>query len=226
MFHVEKLFVQENFFLEMKKKVVFENICSGRIAAILVQCDEDHRVPIMRSTTIYHHPVQTSPFAWIASQNMILKPCNNIMAEIYTDVYKTMKYHSDQATDLADGSFICIFSCYKTPHLPHSRVLKTKNKTTMEETEIVLEHGSMILFSAETNREYLHKIILQNANGNEWLGLTMRCSKTFVHPFSLELWETAEQKRELFRLRALENQNIETNVFNATLSPSDLLPPI
>ena len=41
----------------------------------------------------------------------------------------TMKYHSDQALDLADNSYICIFSCYDNPI--NLRTLRIKNKLTV-----------------------------------------------------------------------------------------------
>ena len=104
--------------------------------------------------------------------------------------------------------------------------------------EIPLLHGHVVLFSAETNRRFRHRIVLDPAAGgpdNPWLGVTFRTSKTWVHirdgqprladgtPLTLA---DDDERHEFLRLRRRENQ--ETDFVyprvTYTLSPSDLWP--
>ena len=103
-----------------------------------------------------------------------------------------MGFHSDQALDLADNSYIAIYSCYEKQdiyvNLSNLRKLVLKNKKTSELSEIMMEPNSVIIFSTEFNKQYLHKIILENNtntntntnNNNRWFGITFRLSKTFI----------------------------------------------
>lgn len=43
-----------------------------------------------------------------------------------------------------------------------------------------MENNSIILFSAEINSKYLHKIKLKEKKDSNWLGITFRLSKTFI----------------------------------------------
>jgi len=140
---------------------------------------------------------------------------NNAMIEMYDNNYTTMKYHSDMALDLT-GNTICIYSCYPNNDEPR-RKLKIKNKITNIETIITLEHNSIVYFSLETNRHYLHKII---GNG-KWLGITFRNSKTKADNLTIA---NDEEKKELLLLRKQENSNIDFSYpnINYTLSYGDL----
>ena len=46
-----------------------------------------------------------------------------------------MKYHTDQSLDLAEGSYICIFSTYENPLSLGIRKLKIKEKGKEERKE-------------------------------------------------------------------------------------------
>jgi len=70
---------------------------------------------------------------------------NNALVEHYTNVYATMKRHSDQALDLADESSIAVYSCYRDPRRP-SRRLIVKSKQSDAIFEILLAHGSVVAF--------------------------------------------------------------------------------
>jgi hypothetical protein len=67
----------------------------------------------------------------------------------------------------------------------------------------------------ETNRNYLHKIILDGTGDNRWLGITFRKSKTFIDlshgtPDGTDLTlATGEQRNEFYKLRSLENLYID-----------------
>ncbi|MEN2415216.1 hypothetical protein [Flavobacterium mesophilum] len=171
---------------------------------------------------------------------------NNALIEIYDCNYSKMKYHSDQCMDLEADSYIGLFTCYENPSQLTERLLrrlKIKNKETEEEFEILLQHNSVVLFSLATNTKYLHKIVLESFSGlkssesdNRWLGITFRKSKNFIQfhdekPYfpdgQLLVLADEEQKKEFFKLRGEENNNInfEYPKMPYTLSLGDILPP-
>ncbi|MFN8394135.1 MAG: hypothetical protein U0176_05610 [Bacteroidia bacterium] len=135
-----------------------------------------------------------------------------------------MKYHSDQCLDIAEDSFIALYSRYESPTAMRpgdARKLKVRSKSGDAEFEFDLAHNSVILFSTETNAHFQHKIVLEPAKGatpiperGRWLGITFRLSKTFIHfrdgkpyfPNGIELrLADAEESKEFYRLRGAEN---------------------
>lgn len=220
----------------------FENITEARKGAILVDY-KDNKIPIVRTTTIYNDPVQLfQPIHYdiiqkikdIAMKNDL--EFNNAMVEIYEPKYYKMGFHSDQALDLANDSYICLFSCYEHNNLTNIRTLEIKEKGTNINYMIDLTHNSIVLFSLETNSRYLHKIILNKATtNNKWLGITFRLSKTFIYfineiPYfyntiaRLQI-ATDNQKKDFYKCRSEENKSIQyvySDIYY-TISPSDLL---
>lgn len=209
----------------------FEELGKGRRGTVLVKADE-RGVPIVRTTTQYQAPAQ--PFLELHERvaQAIDGGFNNALIEYYTTAYSTMKRHSDQALDLADGSTIAIYSCYRDPDRP-SRRLVVKPKGEGDAFDIVLAHGSVVAFSLETNRRFTHTItLIDRAPDTDWLGLTLRTSKTFIRegrfadgtPLTLA---TEEQRHDFYQLRRREND--ETSFayppITYTLSESDLRPP-
>ncbi len=113
--------------------------------------------------------------------------------------------------------------------------------------EIPLAHNSVVTWSLETNRRFRHKIVLDaaaNPTENEWLGFTLRTSKTYVSTYVspalggegahcvLEdgvrlTWATDAEAKEMYQLRARENAETDFTYppLTYTISPSDLLPP-
>jgi hypothetical protein len=234
----------DNPFEELLASVLFDDVAKGRRGTVLVKVDACG-IPIVRTTTPYRAPAQ--PFRDIhdrlAQQIRGNASCafNNALVEHYTNVYSTMKRHSDQALDLADESSIAVYSCYRDPRRP-SRRLIVKSKESDAIFEIPLAHGSVVAFSLDTNRRFTHTIALcVNAPDNEWLGITFRTSKTFVrfvdgHP-QLSNGERLtlandEQRREFFQLRRRENDETGFTYpsISYTISESDLrlpeLPPL
>jgi hypothetical protein len=177
---------ETNLFEELSNSIEFENITKGRIGTNLVDY-KNNLVPIVRTTTNYNKPAQRFLSIHYDIIENIKKTSkieglelNNALIEIYDSQYRNMKFHSDQALDLAENSYICIFSCYDNP-VSDIRKLKIKEKTTEKCSEILMEHNSVIIFSTETNNKYVHKIVLEtNKSQNKWLGITFRLSKTFV----------------------------------------------
>lgn len=205
----------------------FEFVTKGRSGAIVVS-PNTRGTPIVRSTTIYTQP----PALFSGIHNIIISKIqqtvpvefNNAMVEVYDNSYRTMKFHSDLSLDLVEGSYIGIFSCYSDMH--SNRKLVICNKTTKEQTTLPLEHNSVILFSTETNRNYLHKIICDTYSTNKWLGVTFRLSKTYYPETSLTL-ATEEEKKAFYKLRSQENKlvNFTYPQIMYTISPSDLMTP-
>lgn len=228
-------------FEELLASVRFDEVTKGRRGAVLIKADASG-VPIVRTTTSYRAPAQLfRPIhdglaQQISARGSLSQPFNNALVEHYTNAYSTMKRHSDQAQDLADGSWIAVYSCYRDPERP-SRRLMVQPKESGAGFEVPLDHGSVVVFSLASNRRFTHAISLRaTAPDNEWLGITFRTSKTrlrFVDgqptlPSSARLTLASEdQRRELFQMRRRENQELsfEYPSLSYTLSESDLLPP-
>lgn len=200
-------------FEKLQKNIIFEDICKGRKAAILVK-PENNLIPIVRTTTIYKNRMQILPK--ILENIVENKDYNNVMIELYTDEYRSMSYHSDLALDLIGD--ICIYSCYPEDE-KERRKLIIKNKTTGEVKEKILENE--VTFDLEFNRTHLHKIV----GRGRWLGITYRKSSTYSNQLRLA---TENEVTEFFKMRSLENKN---NDFvwprvDYTICPMDLYSPL
>lgn len=232
---------KENVFPDLKT-TTFESVTKGRKGAVLVDT-QNNLIPLVRSTTKYVNPAQQFKSIHYDIMKQIKEKIsvdeirfNNALIEIYDNNYCTMGFHSDQALDLENESYIAIYSCYENSNTTNCRRLIVKNKITNEMTEIVMDHNSVILFQLPTNQQHLHKIILNKPDkDNRWLGITFRSSKTFVHhvnnvPLFYEtdrILSLANDKktREFYKLRSEENKsvNFEYPEIDYTISASDLL---
>ncbi len=232
-------------FHTLAQSVDFQPVAKGRQGNHLVQAGKAG-IPIVRTTTAYSQPAHyfSELHGHIAESiyplSKIETKFNHALIEIYDRQYTTMKYHSDQCMDLAENSWIALFSCYEMPDTLSSallRRLKIKNKTTAEEFEIALEHNSVVLFSLPTNAAFQHKIILEKPHDNRWLGITFRESKTFIQfkhnlPYfaddtPLVLADEAQSK-EFYQLRTQENNTLDFKYprLAYTLSMADALLPV
>jgi hypothetical protein len=244
-FHEFILPLEHNLFEQLAQSVDFEAITKGRKGIHLVRPDEAG-IPIVRTTTKYDEPARNfapiHDFIVDTIKNQmpeISLHFNNALMEIYDNSYTKMKYHSDQSLDLADNSYIALFSCYAQPQNTNLRTLKIQHKTTNQEFEIALQHNSVILFPLSVNSNFLHKIILPTIpknSDNKWLGLTFRQSKTYIqfknnlaHFSNGDVLTLADehQSKAFYMLRGEENNSIHFTYpdIKYTLSPSDLLPP-
>ena len=245
-FRVYNMQLSDSFFNELKQAVAFEDVAKGRKGAVIVQRNEARGVPIVRTTTKYNTVAQYFQDVHEQLARQILETAslsvrfNNALVENYRNDYFKMGFHSDQALDLADASFIAIFSCYKYPEAQDSqRILVVESKQKNGSFEIPLTHNSIVVFSLDTNQRFRHKIVLDKSkepSENEWLGVTFRTSKTFVQyrdgqtyfedgtPMMLA---SQEMQREFYLLRGSENR--ETKFVyprcTYTLSQSDLMKP-
>lgn len=177
----------ENPFDVLLDSIPLQALSRGRQGNVLVRTDESGDVPIVRTTTPYSLPAQRFRTVHerlaeqIGRSAGITAPFNNALIERYTRAYASMKSHSDQALDLADGSTIAVFSCYRSPQDPSRYLIVEPKEAGGASSEIPLAHCSVVLFSLETNRRFRHKIVLRGgAPESEWLGITLRTSKTFV----------------------------------------------
>jgi hypothetical protein len=233
----------DNPFAMLLASVRFDEVAKGRRGAVLVKEDATRGVPIVRTTTPYDRAAQR--FGAIHDRlaheirRVAALACdvNNALVEHYTNAYSTMKRHSDQALDLATGSAIAIYSCYRDPQAPSRRLVVKPKGPAGAAFEIPLAHDSVVAFDLDTNRRFTHTIALAaKAPENDWLGVTFRTSKTFVRFVAghAEL-ETGSrltladehQRRALFQLRGRENAEPDFTypALAYTISPSDLLPP-
>ena len=239
-FNKYQLHFDNNLFNELYAITKYEKITNGRSGAILV--DNTNNIPIVRTTTKYKNPVQLfTPIHHNIIDNIKkTSNCdinfNNALIEIYNNDYKKMGEHSDQALDLADNSYICLFSCYNNHLATNIRTLKIKQKNTDITTDIKLDHNSIILFSLDTNSKYLHKIVLDEnyINNDEWLGITFRLSKTFIK-FINEIpylynniiltLATPDEMKQFYKHRSDENKSVGFvwPEINYTISPSDII---
>jgi hypothetical protein len=219
-----------------------ETICKGRQGAIIVSV-KNNLIPIVRTTTIYQNPAQhffpihNKLIDKIKKVSKINLEFNNGMSEIYDSTYTKMKEHTDQSLDLHDDSYICLFSCYDNPidNLYDLRKLQIKNKITNENSEIELSNNSVVLFDTTTNKNHLHKIILdKKTTNNRWLGITFRLSKTFVKfineiPYFVngQILVLANDNERQLMYKCKSEENINVNYvypsINFTISPSDLM---
>ncbi|MEV5831042.1 hypothetical protein AB0L25_36300 [Spirillospora sp. NPDC052242] len=238
---------EENLFTELYASTRWEDVGKGRRGAVLTRVDEADGVPLVRTTTRYGDPAQRfrtvhERLAQRVQERAALPVgFNNALIETYTNAYKTMGGHSDQALDLADGSFIAVYSCYEHAGATPSRKLIFEWKESGDgKFEVLLAHDSVVVFSVDSNRRLKHKIVLDTSvetADNPWLGVTFRTSKTFVrfrggHAFlpqgaRLTLADE-EQRREFYRLRRRENNETDFVYppLTYTVSESDLIPPV
>ena len=154
-----------NVFTELSDATKFEDVCPGRVGAVIVQETTEGAVPIVRTTTQYMQPAQRfATIHYLLMETIRKTPdiqFNNAMVEIYTPEYHKMGFHTDQTLDIEDNSYIAIFSCYENATVEEDvRVLKVENKLTKACSEIRMEHNSVILFSTGENRLHRHKIVL------------------------------------------------------------------
>ncbi|WP_026413096.1 alpha-ketoglutarate-dependent dioxygenase AlkB [Actinomadura oligospora] len=238
---------EENLFAELSTSAHFEDVGKGRRGTTLTKVDEAEGVPLVRTTTRYGSPAQRFRTLHerlarqIQERAALPTGFNNALIEIYTNAYTTMGSHSDQALDLADGSFIAVFSCYEHPEAGPPRKLVFESKESDGENfEIPLTHNSVVAFSVESNRRLRHKIVLDapaRTADNQWLGVTFRTSKTFVRfrdghaylPQDARLMPADdEQRREFYQLRRRENRETDFTYppLAYTVSESDLMPPV
>ncbi|MRH89560.1 hypothetical protein GFY24_19270 [Nocardia sp. SYP-A9097] len=241
------LLFEEDLFAELSASALLEDVGKGRRGATLTKTDGSGGVPLVRTTTRYGSPTQHFRAVHDRLAQRIQEVAglsvgfNNALIESYTNAYATMGSHSDQALDLADESFIAVFSCYRHPEAVPPRKLIFEPKGLSGKTfEIPLAHNSVVAFSVTSNRRLVHKIVLgapARAAENQWLGVTFRTSKTFIRfreghaylPQGARLTSADDdQRREFYRLRRRENNEIDFVYppLTYTVSESDLMPPV
>lgn len=242
---------EANLFAELSESALLEDVGKGRRGATLARIDEAGGVPLVRTTTRYGSPTQCfrAVHERLAQQIQVRAELsvgfNNALIESYTNAYTTMGFHSDQALDLADDSFIAVYSCYQNPEAGPPRKLIFESKGSGEGSdgerfEIPLAHNSVVAFSVNSNRRLKHKIVLDapgRAADNLWLGVTFRTSKTYVRfrdgnaylPQGARLTAADEEQRAAFyQLRRRENKETDFVYpsLTYTISESDLMPPV
>ncbi len=236
-----------NLFAELSASTRLEDLGKGRRGGVIARVDETGGVPLVRTTTRYGSPAQRFREVHERLARRVRERAdfpvgfNNALVESYTHAYKTMGAHSDQALDLADDSFIAVFSCYRDPEAGPSRKLVFETKEPGgEKFEIPLAHHGVVAFSVATNRRLKHRIVWDapaGADDNPWCGVTFRTSKTVVrfrdgHAYLPQgdrlVRADEEQRSEFYRLRRRENAETDFGYppLTYTVSESDLMPPV
>ncbi|MFC8719880.1 hypothetical protein [Kitasatospora sp. NPDC057198] len=236
----------EDPFAELRGSVDWEETGRGRRAAVIVRVGADGAVPLVRTTARYARPAQRfrpvhERLARLVRERAALPDgLDNALVELYTNAYTTMGAHSDLALDLAEGSSIALYSCYRDPSGP-PRTLRFEPKDGVpgEDFGIPLHHHGLVVFTLAANRRFRHRILLEppaRTVDNEWLGVTFRTSATPVRhragrahlPDGELLAATEEQQREFHLLRRRENRETDFAYppLAYTVSGSDLLPPV
>ncbi|MET9351010.1 hypothetical protein [Streptomyces termitum] len=236
----------DDLYAELAAAVRWEDVGRGRRGAVLTRPDATGAVPLVRTTTRYgtpaqrFRPVHERLARRVRAAAHLPADFDNALAERYTDAYATMGAHSDQAQDLAEGSYIAVFSCYENPDAPAGRKLLFEPKDTAGEPfELPLPHHGVVAFPLTANRLLRHRIVLDKRAGTEdnpWLGITFRTSRTRLRyvpggpllPDGTRLVLADEdQRQELYALRRRENRETSFTYppLPHTLSESDLLPP-
>ncbi|MFE6747359.1 hypothetical protein ACFVGM_16005 [Kitasatospora purpeofusca] len=236
-----------NLFAELSASARLEDTGKGRQGAVLTRIDGTGGVPLVRTTTRYGGPAQRFRAVHerlarrIQERAGLAVGFNNALVETYTNAYTTMGSHSDQALDLADDSFIAVFSCYRHPEAEPPRKLIVEPKGLSDEAfEVPLLHHGAVVFSVESNRRLRHRIVLDapaRTADNQWLGVTFRASRTLLRfrdgqPYLPQgeplVVADEEQRQEFFRLRRRENREVDfvQPLLAYTISEGDLLPPV
>ncbi|MGY0466404.1 hypothetical protein ACW14Y_39990 [Kitasatospora sp. cg17-2] len=236
-----------NLFTELSASARLEDTGKGRQGATLTLVDGTGGVPLVRTTTRCSGPAQRFRAVHerlarrIQERAGLAVGFNNALVESYTNACTTMGSHSDQALDLADGTFIAVFSCYRHPDADPPRKLIVESKEPGDETfEVPLHHHGAVVFSVESNRRLRHRIVLDapaRTADNQWLGVTFRTSKTLLRfrdgrPYLPQgeplVPADEEQRQEFFRLRRRENRETDfvQPLLTYTISEGDLLPPV
>ncbi|MFE6225530.1 hypothetical protein [Streptomyces sp. NPDC057854] len=238
-------------FAELSAATRLESVGKGRTGAVLCDVDASGGVPLVRTTTRYAEPAQrfrpvhTRLARDVQRHAGLPVGFDNALVECYTNAYKKMGSHSDQALDLRDDGYIAVYSCYEHPEAAPQRKLVFTVKDGQEEGEedpyeIPLTHHSVVAFSVAANRRLKHRIVWDapgHEPDNRWLGVTFRTSKTRIRfsdghahlPDGTRLTLADEdQSRAFYRLRRRENDDPDFTYppLTYTLSPSDLLPPV
>ncbi len=234
---------EKNLFKELSNGIQFEDITDGRKGTVLVR-PTNGLIPLVRTTTSYQQPAQQFKQAHYEVMNKIKEQSgveldfNNALFEKYDSSYRKMGYHTDQSQDLNPDSYICLFSTYKNPTVDNDiRKLRVMEKDTKDSFIINLDNNSAIIFSVDTNHRHRHKIILDtNGSTNEWLGMTLRVSKTFIkfngnipyingNPERVLYMANDDESIEIRKCKKSENNEVGFQYpdVNYTISPSDLL---
>lgn len=218
-----------------------EGVTRGRVGGVIVDMAKDHSVPLVRTTTRYENPPRIFQPIHHDLVKQIGLSFNNGLVEIYTDEYKTMGYHSDQAQDLAEDSYIAVLSIYKEPEKGGIRQLQIKRKSDGFQDTISMGHGSVIVFDLATNSQWNHKIVLSEPKGNVWFGITFRLSKTFVKDGMLmslgkplrilgniDGKDEKDERSFFYKTRGQENRRTDFvwPDLDFSISPSDLMRPL
>jgi alkylated DNA repair dioxygenase AlkB len=125
-------------------------------------------------TLLHYHAVKTMPLIEEVLRDLQrLEPgLNHIIGTLYESETDTIGFHSDQATDIREGSNIYLLS------LGATRNLTLKRKSDAVTFDIPLNAGDLFIMDLKTNDEYEHAILPSDIKTEPRISLVVRDIKT------------------------------------------------
>lgn len=99
---------------------------------------------------------------------------NNCLINYYYENNSKMGFHSDQIDILESDTGIIVIS------LGSSRIIRFKNKNGHNSFDIIMDAGSLLYMTQDTQRKWLHSILPSNDNNTERISITFRKLQTFT----------------------------------------------
>lgn len=97
---------------------------------------------------------------------------NSCLLNLYADGGEGMGWHADNESTLIPRATIASVS------FGAERIFRFKHRTTLEQVEVVLEHGSLLLMEGETQSHWLHALPKSRRVHSPRINLTFRSMRT------------------------------------------------
>jgi hypothetical protein len=133
-----------------------------------------YHYPGAQNETLLHHTVKTMPLIEKVLQELQrLEPgLNHTIGTLYESETDTIGFHSDQATDIREGSNIYLLS------LSATRNLTLKCKSDIVIFDILLNARDLFIMDLKTNDEYEHAILPSDIKMEPQISLVVQDIKT------------------------------------------------
>ncbi|MCI0505952.1 MAG: alpha-ketoglutarate-dependent dioxygenase AlkB [Gammaproteobacteria bacterium] len=100
------------------------------------------------------------------------QPFNSVLGNLYRNQNDSMGWHSDDEMELGEDPFIASIS------LGEARKFKARHKSTGEQVEVTLPHGSMLTMSGPFQRYWQHCVPKTRKPKTQRINLTFRYIKS------------------------------------------------
>lgn len=173
---------------------------------------------------LYRHPADEQPplINWTPTIDLIRKevedkighPLNHCLIQLYRNGRDWIGKHADKTLDVKQSSFIVNVSIGVT----RTMVFRAKSDRDSPVQKLPLPHGSLFMFSLQSNRDFYHGIEKLGSQGTDQtrISLTFRYIGTYYDPHKGAVWGIGapSKTREEANKRASEIK---------TLSPEERL---